>query len=107
MWLCVYSSVLEGEYCNHLERLCCNLYRFADKPKKGVRFLQEKGLVGSEPKDVAKFFFTDERLDKVCFFSLYTLFSSFSRCLFVRQCFAMMVKIASCFFAGCCGGLSG
>lgn len=48
-------------------RVCFLLSRFADKPKKGVRFLQEKRLVGVTAEDVAKFFFSDERLDKVCF----------------------------------------
>eukprot|EP00118_Oscarella_pearsei_P005377 m.24672 g.24672 ORF g.24672 m.24672 type:complete len:1794 (+) comp28667_c0_seq1:116-5497(+) len=37
---------------------------FAEKPKKGVKFLQENGLVGAESVDVAKFFLSDDRLDK-------------------------------------------
>ena len=35
-------------------------------PKKGLKFLQEKGLVGKSPKEVAQFFHEDDRLDKVC-----------------------------------------
>ncbi|XP_062506854.1 brefeldin A-inhibited guanine nucleotide-exchange protein 1-like isoform X3 [Corticium candelabrum] len=36
---------------------------FAKKPKKGVKFLQEKGVLGKDPIDVAKFFQSDSRLD--------------------------------------------
>ncbi len=42
--------------------------RFNEKPLKGIRYLQAKGLVGETPTDVAKFLYTDARLDKVeCF----------------------------------------
>ena len=34
------------------------------KPKKGVRFLQEKGLVGREAEEVAAFFHRDERVNR-------------------------------------------
>uniref|UniRef100_A0A1A9W040 SEC7 domain-containing protein n=1 Tax=Glossina brevipalpis TaxID=37001 RepID=A0A1A9W040_9MUSC len=37
---------------------------FNRKPKKGVQFLQEKQLLGSLPKDIAKWLHEDERLDK-------------------------------------------
>ena len=37
---------------------------FSEKPKKAVTYLQENGLLGKEPKDVAKFLLEDERLDK-------------------------------------------
>ncbi|KAG0723310.1 Brefeldin A-inhibited guanine nucleotide-exchange protein 1 [Chionoecetes opilio] len=37
---------------------------FAEKPKRGVTFLQSEGLLGSTPLDVAKFFHDDIRLDK-------------------------------------------
>ena len=40
--------------------------RFVNHPKKGLKFLQEKGLVGKTPKQVAQFFHEDDRLDKVC-----------------------------------------
>ena len=42
-----------------------NFSRFTDKPKKGIKFLQEKGLLGQLPEDVAQFLFSDDRLDKV------------------------------------------
>lgn len=43
--------------------------RFNKSPKKGVKYLQDNGLLGPEPDDVAEFLHTDERLDKVfhCF----------------------------------------
>ncbi|CAN8006505.1 unnamed protein product [Ixodes pacificus] len=37
---------------------------FNRKPKRGLQFLQEHGLVGPQPWDVAEFFHIDERLDK-------------------------------------------
>ena len=39
--------------------------RFNKHPKKGVKYLQENGLLGLEASDVAEFLQTDERLDKV------------------------------------------
>ena len=39
--------------------------RFNKNPKKGVKYLQENGLLGPEPEDVAELLHTDERLDKV------------------------------------------
>ena len=41
------------------------MYSFVQKPNKGVKFLQERGLVGKESKDVATFFYEDDRLDRV------------------------------------------
>ena len=40
---------------------------FVQKPRKGVKFLQERGLVGSETADVAQFFYGDDRLDRVSY----------------------------------------
>jgi Sec7-like guanine-nucleotide exchange factor len=37
---------------------------FMNHPKKGLKLLQEKGLVGKTAKDIAEFFHTDDRLDK-------------------------------------------
>ena len=38
--------------------------RFASKPKKGIKFLQEKKLVSSEPEAVAQLFHADVRLNR-------------------------------------------
>ncbi|XP_065062368.1 brefeldin A-inhibited guanine nucleotide-exchange protein 2-like isoform X1 [Rhopilema esculentum] len=38
--------------------------KFNEKPMRGVRFLQERGLLGDQPEDVAQFLYTDQRLDK-------------------------------------------
>ena len=38
--------------------------RFTSKPKRGVKFLQEKGLIGKTSEEVAKFFHSDVRLDR-------------------------------------------
>ncbi|XP_011641579.1 brefeldin A-inhibited guanine nucleotide-exchange protein 1 [Pogonomyrmex barbatus] len=37
---------------------------FSRKPGKGVQYLQEQGLLGSSPEDVARWLHLDERLDK-------------------------------------------
>ena len=47
--------------------ICCVLCSFVQKPRKGMKFLQERGLVGKEAADVARFFFDDDRLDRVCY----------------------------------------
>ncbi|KAK2184722.1 hypothetical protein NP493_255g01035 [Ridgeia piscesae] len=38
---------------------------FRKKPKKGLQYLQEHGLLGPSPDDIAEFFHMDDRLDKV------------------------------------------
>lgn len=37
---------------------------FNRKPKRGIQFLQEQNLLGASHIDVAKFFQSDDRLDK-------------------------------------------
>lgn len=37
---------------------------FSRKPGKGVQYLQEQGLLGTSPEDVARWLHLDERLDK-------------------------------------------
>ena len=32
---------------------------------KGILYLQEQGMLGKSPDDIAEFFHTDDRLDKV------------------------------------------
>ena len=55
----------------------CTLFvgRFNKSPKKGVKYLQDNGLLGPEPDDVAELLHTDERLDKV-----FNVFISFQLC---------------------------
>jgi len=43
----------------------CVRCRFRKKPKKGLQYLQEHGLLGPSPDDIAEFFHMDDRLDKV------------------------------------------
>lgn len=38
--------------------------RFNKKPKKGIVFLQEQGMLGTSVEDIADFLVTEERLDK-------------------------------------------
>ena len=45
--------------------VCFVLCRFNKKPKKGVLYLQEQGLLGTTAEDIADFFHNDDRLDKV------------------------------------------
>ena len=49
----------------HTVCLPCFLARFNKNPKKGVKYLQDNGLLGPAPDDVSEFLHTDERLDKV------------------------------------------
>ncbi|KAL4236729.1 Brefeldin A-inhibited guanine nucleotide-exchange protein 1 [Mactra antiquata] len=37
---------------------------FNKKPKKGVQYLQDQGLLGTSPDDIAELFHSDDRLDK-------------------------------------------
>ena len=39
--------------------------RFHQKPRRGIKFLQDNELLGPEPADVAMFFLSDDRLDPV------------------------------------------
>lgn len=39
--------------------------RFSSKPKKAIKFLQEKKLLSLEPEEVARLFHTDERFSKI------------------------------------------
>ena len=49
-----------------IELFVFNATRFNEKPMRGIRFLQERGLLGEASTDVAQFLYTDQRLDKVC-----------------------------------------
>lgn len=40
------------------------MLRFTKKPRRGLQFLQEKEIIGSSTEDVARFFFSEERLNK-------------------------------------------
>jgi Sec7-like guanine-nucleotide exchange factor len=40
------------------------LEMFNEKPKKGIAYLQENGLLVKTPEAVAEFLLVDERLDK-------------------------------------------
>lgn len=40
--------------------------KFNRKPHKGIAYLQEQGLVGRTPEDIARFFHEEDRLDKTC-----------------------------------------
>ncbi|CAI8011228.1 Brefeldin A-inhibited guanine nucleotide-exchange protein 2 [Geodia barretti] len=46
------------------EKMQQGIQLFGTKPKKGVKFLQENGLLGDTPDNVAQLFHSDNRLDK-------------------------------------------
>ena len=54
-------SMLKG---NALYLIIVWFSRFNKKPKKGIAYLQEHGLLGSTAEDIANFFHSEERLDK-------------------------------------------
>lgn len=39
--------------------------RFNKKPKRGIQYLQEQGMLGTTPEDLAQFLHQEERLDSV------------------------------------------
>lgn len=39
-------------------------FRFARKTSQGLKFLQERHLIGNKPEDIAAFFHNEDRLDK-------------------------------------------
>lgn len=41
------------------------LHRFNKKPKRGIQYLQEQGMLGTTPEDLAQFLHQEERLDSV------------------------------------------
>lgn len=42
--------------------------RFNKKPKRGIQYLQEQGMLGTTPEDIAQFLHQEERLDSVRLF---------------------------------------
>ena len=55
-------------FCSIIYTSICNIYffcRFNKKPKKGISYLQDQGLLGKSREDLAEFFHNDERLDQV------------------------------------------
>lgn len=40
-------------------------YSFNKKPKRGIQFLQEQGMLGTDVEDIAQFLHQEERLDSV------------------------------------------
>ena len=53
---------------------------FNKKPKRGIQYLQEQGMLGTTPEDIAQFLHQEERLDSVrelfswCFFLVMLMF---------------------------------
>lgn len=52
--------------------------RFNKKPKRGIQYLQEQGMLGTTPEDLAQFLHQEERLDSVidsnqCMYFLFIL----------------------------------
>ena len=47
--------------CLIINHLLSQLSRFNKKPSKGIQFLQEQGIVGPSPEDVAEFFHQEDR----------------------------------------------
>lgn len=61
------SAQLAGEFESRKESKMTReqgIQLFNKKPKKGIKFLQEKGLLGKTKEDIATFLHKDERLDR-------------------------------------------
>ena len=57
--------ILYADVCNKLNVYFDSSFRFNKKPRKGISYLQEQGMLGSTPDDIAELFHNDERLDRV------------------------------------------
>uniref|UniRef100_A0A6Q2XIG7 SEC7 domain-containing protein n=1 Tax=Esox lucius TaxID=8010 RepID=A0A6Q2XIG7_ESOLU len=44
---------------------------FNKKPKRGIQYLQEQGMLGTTPEDLAQFLHQEERLDSVIFMNVF------------------------------------
>jgi len=58
------------------------LSRFNKKPKRGIQYLQEQGMLGTTPEDIAQFLHQEERLDSVRILFHFTLILSTFICIF-------------------------
>lgn len=57
-------------------------HRFNKKPKRGIQYLQEQGMLGTTPEDLAQFLHQEERLDSVrCFWGFFSRNSIFVWCI--------------------------
>lgn len=52
------------------------LHRFNKKPKRGIQYLQEQGMLGTTPEDLAQFLHQEERLDSVISHPVFIQFHS-------------------------------
>ena len=64
-------------FCSYLDKTSIDLFlssfpRFNKKPKRGVQYLQDQGMLGSTAEDIAQFLHQEDRLDTV---SDYTRFN--------------------------------
>lgn len=48
-----------------IDYLCHHLSRFNKKPKRGVQYLQDQGMLGTTAEEIAQFLHQEERLDTV------------------------------------------
>ncbi len=60
-----YLKNAESKYAAHIGVLCTIIHRFNKKPKRGIQYLQEQGMLGTTPEDIAQFLHQEERLDSV------------------------------------------
>jgi len=51
--------------CYGLDRTKYSSRRFNKKPKRGVQYLQDQGMLGSTAEEIAQFLHHEERLDTV------------------------------------------
>lgn len=62
--MAVSTVVLTAILKRHLV-LSGHLLRFNKKPKRGIQYLQEQGMLGTTPEDIAQFLHQEDRLDSV------------------------------------------
>jgi len=62
------SIIVMYTACNlvvEIHYVCSYSIRFNRKPSEGLKFLQSNNLLGQSPTEIAIFFHTDDRIDKI------------------------------------------
>lgn len=57
-------------FCSRLETISvdvflCSLPSFNKKPKRGIQYLQDQGMLGATAEDISQFLHQEDRLDTV------------------------------------------
>lgn len=54
-----------GRFAFSINLSLCSFFSFNKKPKRGVQYLQDQGMLGVTAEDIAQFLHQEDRLDTV------------------------------------------